>query len=195
MFLTLAINEQENHRQSNGDISYVTEQVMREIFLRPFEIAVKEEKCIGIMTSFNRVGLRWAGGDYRLLTTILRNEWGFKGAVIDDFNTPGYMPVKQMAYAGGDINLSLTRAWNKVDPNNANDVYVVRRCLKNMLYVTGNSNDMNGIGEGFTKSSGTPVIYIIQIALDVTLPLVIVVYGVVAFILVKKKENAPKTDN
>lgn len=190
-----ALNEQETHRQSNGDISYVTEQAMREIFLRPFEIAVKEGKCIGIMTSFNRIGLRWAGGDYRLLTKILRDEWGFKGAVIDDFNTPGYMPVKQMAYAGGDINLSITRAWNKVDENNANDVYVVRRCLKNMLYVTGNSNAMNGIGEGFTKSSGTPVIDIIQITIDIALPLIIVVYGVIAFILVKKKENAMKTVN
>lgn len=190
-----ALNEQETHRQSNGDISYVTEQAMREIYLRPFEIAVKEGDCIGIMTSFNRIGLKWTGGDYRLLTTILRNEWGFRGAVIDDFNTPGYMPVKQMAYAGGDINLSLTRSWNKVDEKNANDVYVVRRCLKNMLYVTGNSNAMNGFGEGFAKHAGTPIITIIQIAVDIALPIIIVAWGVVAFILVRKKPDEPSIGN
>ena len=44
------------------------------------------------MTSFNRIGTRWTGGDYRLLTEILRNEWGFNGLVICDFNTiPQYM--------------------------------------------------------------------------------------------------------
>lgn len=183
-----ALNEQETHRQSNGDISYVTEQAMREIYLRGFEIAVKEGDAIGIMTSFNRVGLRWAGGDYRLLTTILRKEWGFQGAVIDDFNTPGYMPVKQMAYAGGDINLSTTRAWNKVDSSNASDVCVVRQCMKNMLYVTGNSNNMNGYGEGVTRSSGTSVLLILQIVIDVAIPVFIISWGAVAFIIVKKKQ-------
>ena len=187
-----ALNEQETHRQSNGDISYVTEQAMREIYLRGFEIAVKEGDAIGIMTSFNRIGLRWTGGDYRLLTNILREEWGFRGAVIDDFNTPGYMPVKQMAYAGGDINLSTTRKWNKVDSSSASDVSVLRQCMKNILYVVGNSNNMNGYGEGVTRSSGTSVLLIIQIAMDVAIPLIIIGWGAVAFIMVKKKN--PEND-
>lgn len=56
------------------------------------EIAVKEGQSRGLMTSFNRIGLKWTGGDYRLLTEILRDEWGFKGTVICDFNThPEYM--------------------------------------------------------------------------------------------------------
>ncbi len=186
-----ALNEQETHRQSNGDISYVTEQAMREIYLKGFEIAVKEGDCIGVMSSFNRIGLKWTGGDYRLLTTILRNEWGFRGAVIDDFNTPGYMPVKQMAYAGGDINLSTTRFWNKADSSNADDYCVLRNCVKNILYVTGNSNNMNGYGEGVSRSSGTPVSYILQIVIDITIPVVIVGWGVVVYILNKKRpENA-----
>ncbi len=187
-----ALNEQETHRQSNGDISYVTEQAMREIYLKGFEIAVKEGDCIGIMSSFNRIGLKWTGGDYRLLTTILRKEWGFKGAVIDDFNTPGYMPVKQMAYAGGDINLSTTRFWNKADSSNAADYCVLRNCVKNILYVTGNSNNMNGYGEGVSRSSGTPVSLILQIVVDITIPVVIIGWGVVVFVINKKRkpENA-----
>lgn len=51
---------------------------MREIYLKPFEIAVKEGETLGVMSSFNRIGARWAGGDYRLLTQILRNEWASK---------------------------------------------------------------------------------------------------------------------
>lgn len=184
-----ALNEQETHRQSNGDISYVSEQAMREIYLKPFEILVKAGDCIGIMTSFNRIGLKWTGGDYRLLTTILRDEWGFRGAVIDDFNTPLYMPVKQMCYAGGDLNLSMTREWSKTDWNNANDVYVVRKALKNTLYTIVNSNAMNGHGSGIVYESGFPIFRILQIVIDIVIPVGIVVSGVIVIMSVKKKPD------
>lgn len=182
-----ALNEQETHRQSNGDISFVTEQAMREIYLKPFEIAVKQGKAIGIMTSFNRIGLRWSGGDYRLVTTILKDEWGFRGAVINDFNTPAYMPVKQMTYAGGDINLSTTRFWESQDWNNAGDVTVVRKALKNILYTVGNSNAMNGHGEGVTYSYTLPTYRILQIIIDVVLPVAIIAWGVPVFLIVRKR--------
>lgn len=182
-----ALNEQETHRQSNGDITYVTEQAMREIYLKPFEIAVKEGKAIGIMSSFNRIGLRWTGGDYRLLTTILRDEWGFRGAVIDDFNTPRYMPVKQMAYAGGDINLSTTRFWNKADYENANDVYILRQTFKNILYTVGNSNAMNGHGKGIVYKAALPTYRILQIALDIAIPVIIIGWGAAVIILASRK--------
>ncbi len=101
-------NEQETHRSLSGDCSYLTEQSLREIYLKGFEIAVKEGKTRGIMSSFNRIGTMWTGGDYRLLTEILRDEWGFEGMVICDFNTiPQYMNSRQMAYAGGDLNLAI----------------------------------------------------------------------------------------
>ena len=47
---------------------------MREIYLKPFELAVKEGGANAVMSSFNRIGTRWTGGDYRLLTQILRDE-------------------------------------------------------------------------------------------------------------------------
>lgn len=104
-----AANEQESHRSINGDCSWVGEQALREIYLKGFEIAIKEGKSRGIMSSFNRIGTVWTGGDYRLLTEILRDEWGFVGMVICDFNTvPQYMNSRQMAYAGGDLNLATT---------------------------------------------------------------------------------------
>lgn len=140
-----ALNEQETHRSIGGDCSWVTEQAMREIFLKPFEIAVKEGGTRAVMSSFNRIGTRWAGGDYRLLTQILRNEWGFKGMVITDFNTIGYMNTRQMSYAGGDLNLiALTGTKLGADEGDTADMIVLTNNAKNILYTVANSNYMNG---------------------------------------------------
>ena len=104
-------NEQETHRSIGGDLSWLSEQALREIYLKPFEYTVKLGETRGIMTSFNRIGTRWTGGDYRLLTEILRNEWGFNGLVICDFNTiPQYMIPRMMFYAGGSLILRRSRA-------------------------------------------------------------------------------------
>lgn len=137
-------NEQETHRSIGGDGTWLTEQALREIYLRPFEIAVKEGGSRALMSSFNRIGTKWTGGDYRLLTEILRDEWGFHGYVICDFNTcPDYMFSKQMAYAGGDINLSTTPvSW--CDISSTSDAVVLRQCAKNIMYSLVNSNAMNG---------------------------------------------------
>ena len=139
-----AVNEQETNR--SGVCTWLTEQSLREIYLKPFEYAVKEGGTMGMMSSFNRIGTLWTGGDYRLLTEILRNEWGFKGMVITDFNTEPFMDTKQMAYAGGDLNLATTpHAW---DPTTAADYTVLRNNVKNILYTITRSNAMNGHGEG-----------------------------------------------
>ena len=141
-----AVNDQETNR--SGVCTWLTEQSLREIYLRPFEVAVKKGGSTGIMSSFNRIGTRWTGGDYRLLTEILRDEWGFRGTVITDFNTESFMDTKQMAYAGGDLNLAtLPKSWN-VDKNNSTDLNVLRNATKNILYTTVTSNAMNGCGEG-----------------------------------------------
>ncbi len=143
-FKHFAVNEQETNR--SGVCTWFTEQALRELYLKPFEIAVKKGGSLAIMSSFNRLGTLWAGGDYRLLTTILRKEWGFKGMVICDFNTEPFMDTKQMAYAGGDLNLAtLPKAWT---PTTASDYQIVRQCAKNIIYTTIRSNNMNGCGEG-----------------------------------------------
>ncbi len=139
-----AVNEQETHR--NGGCSWVTEQTMRELYLRPFEMTVKIGKTRAMMSSFNRIGTRWTGGDYRLLTEILRGEWGFVGTVISDYNeNSSYMDPKQMIYAGGDLNLCSNRArmWSDYDSGSAADVTVLRKAAKNVLYTTVNSNMIN----------------------------------------------------
>ena len=154
-----AVNDQETDR--SGIATYVTEQALRELYLKPFEIAVKgdDTPCQaavedgiteyvgskGIMSSFNRIGTRWTGGDYRLMTEILRDEWGFVGLAICDYKTETYMNSRQMVYAGNDLILvSLPELyWNDVDDTSIEDVYILRQSAKNILYTVANSNSMN----------------------------------------------------
>ena len=136
-----ALNDQETHRSAAGIATWCDEQAMRELYLKAFEIAVKDGKSHGLMTSFNRIGTDWAGGSYRLVTTILRNEWGFRGSVICDFHTDFYMDSKQMLFAGGDINLvsgadlklvtSNKYGTAYLDVNNPKDVSLLRKSAHN----------------------------------------------------------------
>ena len=139
-------NDQETHRSIGGDLSWLSEQALREIYLKPFEYTVKLGETRGIMTSFNRIGTRWTGGDYRLLTEILRNEWGFNGLVICDFNTiPQYMIPCMMFYAGGSLDLATQQSamWTDCDTSDAGDAIVLMRAVKDVMYALVNSNAMN----------------------------------------------------
>ncbi len=177
-----ALNEQETFRAIGGNMSWVTEQAMREIYLKPFEIAVKEGGANAAMSSFNRIGARWTGGDYRLLTEILRNEWGFRGMVICDFNThPEYMISKQMAYAGGDINLAtMPVTWG--DDTSNSDAIIMRQCAKNVLYTVASSNAMNSVIVGYSL----PVWDIVLIVIDSAAAVGLIVWG---FFAVKNRRR------
>ncbi len=123
---------------------------MREIYLKPFEVCVKSGDCTAVMSSFNRIGVEWAGGCYSLLTTILRNEWGFHGFVITDYGIKNYLNADQMLRAGGDLSLAQFRA--PAHLSTPTDIQVIRQGAKNILYTVANSNAMNGL-------SSTSVIY------------------------------------
>lgn len=141
-------NEGETHRDTNGCASYISEQALRELYLRPFEIAVKEGKAKGVMTSFNRLGSYWTGANYSLCTEVLRNEWGFHGGVITDFNTHhnkgGYMQLKPMLYAGGNLDLCSQPIDTSLflDTSNPKDLTQLRKSTHEVLYAVANSNAM-----------------------------------------------------
>lgn len=179
-------NEQETHRSINGDSSWLTEQSLREIYLKSFEIAVKTGESRGLMTSFNRIGTRWTGGDYRLVTEILRNEWGFQGTVICDFNTiPQYMNPRQMFYAGGDLDLATlsTSMWTDCDTSETGDAVVLRQAAKNVIYSLVNSNAMNGEVVGYKTATWRIAMY----GIDVALAVILVGWG--AALVVSGKKN------
>ena len=76
-------NNQEKNRH-NVD-SVISQRALREIYLRPFEIVVRENVCKALMTSYNPVNSIWSCGNYDLNTTILRDEWGYDGFVMSDW--------------------------------------------------------------------------------------------------------------
>ena len=81
-FKHFAVNDQEQGRE--GVSAFLTEQALREIYLKAFQLPIQEGKALGIMSSYNRLGLMETAASYPLLTEVLRNEWGFKGSVISD---------------------------------------------------------------------------------------------------------------
>ena len=106
-----AANEQETNRQSNGLYTWLSEQSLREIYLEPFEISVKEGGAKGIMSAYNRIGAEWCGGSKALITDLLRNEWGFDGFVITDASIDltgnGYLDPVLAVYARNDGILTM----------------------------------------------------------------------------------------
>ena len=103
-----AVNDQETHRaDSGGLVTWLNEQSLREIYLRPFEICVKEAGNTGMMSSYNRIGATPVAESKELLTDVLRGEWGFKGAVITDCTmAAGTSDVNRSVRVGNDINLN-----------------------------------------------------------------------------------------
>ena len=112
--------------------TWANEQTIREIYLKPFEICVKEGGANSIMSSFNCLGAVWAGGNRALLTDILRTEWGFKGNVITDYNQSGYMHISQGLPAGNDMWLSGNN--NSIDMNDVNISHSARLAVRHIVY-------------------------------------------------------------
>ena len=192
-----ALNEQETHR--SGVCTFASEQAMREIYFRAFELCVKEGETTAMMSSFNRIGTEWTGGSYALLTEVLRDEWGFRGMVITDYNyaTP-YMNVNQMIRAGGDLNLT-QKGWPSTDAS-PTQVASLRRATKNILYTVVNSTAMNGYGPGVIYKYIMPMWVVWLIVADAV---ILVGMGVWTFFFVRgivrrrklKKQAADGADN
>lgn len=109
-----ACNNQEKHRTKVDAV--VSERALRELYLRGFEIAVKQGGANSIMTSYNPVNGIWAASNYDLNTTILRGEWGFEGIVMTDWWASMNDPVN-----GGEPSRQNTAAMVRAQ----NDLYMV----------------------------------------------------------------------
>lgn len=133
-----ALNDQEDNRE--GVATWSNEQAIREIYLKAFEIPVKEGGATAIMSSFNRIGTLWAGGNKDLLDTVLRKEWGFHGMVITDYDGQEYMSPDQAIRNGGDLMLStLGDMPTAVSTGTEEGVTALRRASKNILYTVAHS--------------------------------------------------------
>ena len=188
-----ALNEQETNRDTNGLIVWANEQSMREMYFLPFEEAVKTGGTRAMMSSFTRIGFTWCGGHYSLLTTLLREEWGFRGMVVTDYNLQPYMNLDQMVRAGGDVNLSQTKSIG--DTESATAQAAIRRATKNILYTVCNSNAMNGFGEGVRYAYARPTWFVIMWSVVGVLLAGLAVWGVFVFLRVRKLDKAARSQN
>ncbi len=147
------LNEQENSRA--GVFCWASEQAIREIYARGFELYV-DLGGIGIMSSFNCVGSWWAGGNKALLTTLLREEWGFHGVVVTDYAGPDYMATNIGLRAGNDLWLNRAgyAASNTYNATPHDATILMRRAAKNILYACAHSNNVWTIDD--YKAVGIP---------------------------------------
>ena len=158
-----ALNDQETDRDITGVATWADEQTMRQVYLRVFEMGVKDGGSLGMMSSFNRVGFDWAGASYELMTQIAREEWGFQGVFVTDAagtNQAGnYMNHNMMIRAGQDISLDgvmggyfidqddgtpdrVTGINSNDEANTATHLTALYDCLHRIQYVVANSAAM-----------------------------------------------------
>ena len=134
-----ALNDQETKR-TEMLCTWTNEQAMREIYLKPFEMSVKEGGAQAVMSSFNYIGNTYAGASNNLLNTVLRDEWGFKGFVLTDyFGGYGYQNADQEIRNGNDSMLATTKITNHITDKSATSVKAMRTAAHNILYTAANS--------------------------------------------------------
>lgn len=97
------LNDQEIYRK--GINTYCTEQAFREIYCKPFQMAMQEGNATAIMTSFNRIGQVAAAVNYNLITKLVREEWGFDGVIVTDMYNSNCWPSTMLLRAGNDLPL------------------------------------------------------------------------------------------
>ena len=133
-----ALNDQETNR-SNMVCTWADEQAIREIYLKPFEMSVKEGGAQAVMSSFNYIGYTYAGASSNLLNTVLRDEWGFKGFVLTDYSGGyGYQNGDQEIRNGNDSMLATTKITNHITDKSATSVKAMRTAAHNILYTAAN---------------------------------------------------------
>lgn len=187
-----ALNDQETAR--DGISVWTNEQAAREIYLQAFEYPVEEVGAYCVMTSFNRLGCVWAGGDKGLISGILRGEWGMPGFVLTDFsNNNNYMDVLNGLMAGGDgWDCNDGSKWTQKLLEYKDDPQVVtamREATKHILYTVANSNAMNGVSPNMQVVEIMTWWQILIIVLDVVFGLMAAL-SIFMFIRSKKRKKS-----
>ena len=158
-----------------GVVVLAGEQAIRELYLRPFEIALSEggSGMKAVMVGMNRVGPRWCGGHSGLLTGVLRSEWGFEGIVMTDTitnQTDSYADILEGLEAGTDLWQNTSNNCYKLRGGQL--TYGVRTRFRTaagrILQSVSRSNAMNGIGKKTTLEHKAPLWRVIRTALIVT---------------------------
>ena len=119
--------------------AWSNEQAIREIYLKPFEISVKQGGANAVMVSWSFLGDKWTGECINLMNTVLREEWGFRGMALTDFfrnNGHGFMNADAALANGVDVMLSTFNGEenNVANPEHPTSVLQMRNACKNVMY-------------------------------------------------------------
>ena len=205
-----AMNDQETNRvRGNGLATWATEQTIRELYLKPFEMVVKDTTgdvkfydsegqlqtskigSTAIMSSFNRIGATWAGGSEALMHQVLRNEWGFSGMAITDFNLYPYMYVDEAwAARGTDLMLTFENFKEVEDTSSAYAESNIRYAMHNVLYTVANSNAVNGIAPGASLSYN-PAGWEIAVQ-AITIALAVLILAALVWMIIRVRRHTMK---
>lgn len=165
-----ALNETETNRDKTCS-TWATEQAMRDLYMKAFEIAIKEAKmtvkytadengttatkvmraCTGIMPAQNCVGLHFGHTNYALLTNVLRGEWGFRGMVISDYWVWGDNNLRDLCVRTGCdayLCMAMPAMWTLTDYDSATARWAMRNAMHNIAYTLANSNATQNCAPG-----------------------------------------------
>ena len=189
-----ALNDQEGNRCSFL-LTWASEQTIREIYLKPFEMAVKgyTGTPLAVMSSFNWIGTEPSCANPHLLNTVLRDEWGFVGMVETDYNgSYGYQITDECVRNGNDLMLGFAMAAsNQLTDQSATATLALRESCKNILYTVANSGYYTNV-EGDPTNQPDPLVSLLR-TVDIILGavlLVLLVLMIVVHVKNKKKRAA-----
>ncbi len=182
-----ALNDQQI-AQNEMLCTWSTEQAIREIYLKPFEIGVKDGGSGAVMSSWNYIGNKWSGANPELLINVLRKEWGFVGMVITDgYHYCGYMDSDRAIRNGCDLMLkNFDVETNHVtDQTSATGILAMRNACHNILYTVVNSHAYDS-----TVSIATPVWKYVVVAVDIVAALLLIfAEAMIVRTWIKRKKN------
>ena len=180
------LNDSETDR-ARGICTWSTEQAIREIYLKPFEMAIKEADANGIMNSKNSIGSRWIGSNADVQNTIVRGEWGFKGIIgTDSLDAVSeyYENQNEAVRAGTDKMLCMSYGDDYWADESAGTVIALRNAAHHILYALSNSDAVD-------VHTGLPVWVYKFIAVDSIIVILLAIWEVFTIreYLAKKKET------
>ena len=183
-----AMNDQETNR-TNQLCTWFNEQSAREIYLKPFEMCVKNGGAKAVMTAFNFYGITPAEASSEVLNGILRDEWGFKGfALTDYYGVYGYQDADRMIRNGNDCMLVAydTETNHVTDTTSATSIKAMRQACKNIMYVAVNSRAYDEAN----LTTGLMTWQIAAIVIDVICAAILIVLELLAVKKLKKRNAA-----
>lgn len=167
------------------------EQAIREIYLKPFEISVKQGGANAVMVSWSFLGDKWTGESSNLMNTVLRDEWGFRGMALTDFfrnNGHGFMNADAALANGVDAMLSTFNGEenNVANPEHPTSVLQMRNACKNVMYTVVSSWAYDGEHEGTGMENWKKA----GIGIDIVIALFMAGMEVLVIRGYKKRKNA-----